>query len=124
MTDINIDSQTGEVYFATNGGLCRFAADATSPVEDLQQDEVIAYPNPVGPDYNGPIAVRGLTRDCEVKILSTTGQLIWSGHSNGGLFTWNGCNQRGQRVSSGIYHVVASTADGGKAVVTRITIIR
>ena len=124
VTDINIDSQTGEVYFATNGGLCRFAADATSPVEDLQQDEVIAYPNPVGPDYNGPIAVRGLTRDCEVKILSTTGQLIWSGHSNGGLFTWNGCNQRGQRVSSGIYHVVASTADGGKAVVTRITIIR
>lgn len=122
--DICIDGRTGLVFFATAGGLCSFAADATSPVEDLDADDVLAYPNPVGPDYNGPIAVRGLSRDCEVKIVSTTGQLVWSGRSNGGLFTWNGCNQRGQRVSSGVYHVVASTSDGGKAVVTRITVIR
>lgn len=122
--DITIDGRTGLTYFATDGGLASFAADATSPVEDLQADDILAYPNPVGPDYNGPIAIRGLSRDCEVKILSTTGQLVWSGRSNGGLFTWNGCNQRGQRVSSGIYHVVASTSDGNKAVVTRITVIR
>ena len=69
-------------------------------------------------------ALRGLSRDSEVKIVSTTGQLVWSGRSNGGLFTWNGCNQRGQRVSSGVYHVIAATSDGSRAVVTRITVIR
>ena len=122
--DIAIDGRTGLVYFACGGGLASFATEATDPVEDLQQDELLVYPNPVQPDYNGPIAVRGLTRDCEVKIVSTTGQLVWSGHSTGGLLTWNGCNQRGQRVGSGVYHIIASTADGQKAAVTRITVIR
>ena len=82
------------------------------------------FPNPVTPDYTGPIAVRGLTMDAEVKILSSTGQLVWSGTSVGGTFTWNGCNKNGRRVASGIYHVVANNAEGKKAIVTRIVMIR
>ena len=121
---IAIHPQTGLVTFATSRGLCSYVSDARNAVEDLQQDNVFAFPNPVTPDYRGPIAIQGLVKDSEVKIISTTGQLIWSGRSTGGTFIWNGCNQRGSRVASGIYHVIANTPDGNKAVVTRIALIR
>ena len=85
---------------------------------------MLVYPNPVRPDYAGPIAIRGLTRDAEVKILSASGALVWSGVANGGMCTWNGTNKKGNRVASGIYHVVANTTDGSKAIVSRILIIR
>lgn len=124
VTDILIHPTTGVVYFATGKGLCSFASDATAPSDELDKDEVYAFPNPVDPDYNGPIAVRGLVKDCEVKIVSPTGQLVWSGQSKGGTFTWNGRNQSGKRPASGIYTVIASTPDGEEAVATRITIIR
>lgn len=115
---------SGEVMIGTDKGLCSYRSDATEPESDLSESKVVAYPNPVRPDYVGPIRVEGLTYDSEVKICSVTGQVVWSGRSNGGTFTWNGYNQRGRRVSSGVYHVVASTADGNQAVVTRIIVIR
>lgn len=124
VTDILIHPSTGTVYFATGKGLCSFVSDATTPEDDLDKDKVYAYPNPVDPDYNGPIVIRGLVKDCEIKIISATGQLVWSGQSIGGTFTWNGRNQSGKRPASGIYTVIANTPDGEEAVVTRITIIR
>lgn len=121
--DIAIDGTTGRVFFATDKGLCSYLSDATQPEASLETSAVYAFPNPVDPDYHGPIIVRGLTVDSEVKILSSTGQLVWQGISNGGTFSWNGCNQRGQRVASGVYNVVAATKNGSKAIVTRIAFI-
>ena len=122
---IAIDGTSGRVFFATPRGLCSFVADATSPVDELtDDDQLYVFPNPVYPDYEGPITVRGLAADSEVKILSATGQLIYRGYSNGGTFTWMGTNQRGARVATGIYLVVASMPDGSKAVSTKIAIVR
>ncbi len=121
---IAINGRTGEVMIGTDLGLMSYMSDATEPEAELNDENIYAYPNPVEPDYNGPIVVKGLTEDCEVKITSATGQLILSGRSNGGLFTWNGCNRQGRRVASGVYNVITSTADGEEAVVTRIAFIR
>lgn len=121
--DIAIDGESGRVFFATDKGICSYLSDATTPTDELSKDSVIAYPNPVSPDYSGPIVIKGLVSDSEVKILSSSGRLIWSGHSNGGMCTWNGCNKQGRRVASGIYHVVVNTSDGESAIVTRIAFI-
>ena len=121
---IAVHPASGLVMIATEAGLCSYVSDATEAAGELVADEVLAYPNPVRPDYRGPIAVKGLTMNAEVKILSSSGQLVWSGTSAGGTFTWNGCDQRGRRVASGVYHVVASNVQGKKAIVTRIIIIR
>ncbi|MDE7378037.1 MAG: regulator [Paraprevotella sp.] len=120
---IAIHPRTGEVFFGTDNGLVSYASDATEPEEELEDDNIYAYPNPVKPDYDGPVSIVGLTRDSEVKITSNTGQLVYSGISNGGMFTWNVRTRQGKRVSSGIYNVIASTADGEEAVVTRIAVI-
>lgn len=121
---VAVHPTTGVVMIGTDMGLCSYTADATEAAEDMNADDVLVYPNPVKPDYNGTIAVRGLSMDAEVKILSSTGQLVWSGVSAGGTFTWDGRTQKGRRVASGVYHIVANNAEGKKAIVARIVIIR
>lgn len=121
---IAIHPATGMVMIGTDKGLCSYVSDATEAEAELRGEDVVVYPNPVRPDYTGPIAVRGLMMDSEVKICSPTGQLVWSGTSQGGTFTWNGRNKQGKRVSSGVYHVIANTPDGHKAVVGRIAVIK
>ncbi len=121
---IAINPTTGLVMIGTDEGLCSYMGDATEAEEELDKDNVIAFPNPVTPGYTGVITVDGLTMDSEVKICSSTGQLIWSGVSNGGRFTWDGKNKQGKRVASGVYNVIANNAEGKKAVVTRIIVIK
>lgn len=121
---IAVHSGTGEVAFGTDKGICTFISDATTPEEELEKSNVVVFPNPVTPDYNGPIAIRGLVENSEVKIISTGGQLVWNGTSSGGTCTWNGVANNGKPVASGIYHVVANTPEGGKAIMTRIVIVR
>ena len=122
--DIAIDPATGEVFFATDRGLCSYAASATKEAETLEDDAVEVFPNPVTPDYNGLITVRGLAHDTEVKVVSTDGSLVWKGTSVGGTFTWNGLNQNRRRCASGIYHIVANDDEGNTAVVARIAFVR
>ena len=121
---VAVHPTTGVVMIGTDMGLCSYTADATEAAEEMDADDVLVYPNPVKPDYNGTIVVRGLSMDAEVKILSSTGQLVWSGVSAGGTFTWDGRTQKGRRVASGVYHIVANNAEGKKAIVARIVIIR
>ena len=122
--DIKIHPHTGRVYIATEKGLCSYLSDATEGEEELNRDNLTIYPNPVYPDYSGPITVRGLMENSEVKVVSPNGQIIVSGKSNGGTFMWNGCNSRGRRVASGVYSVIANTKEGKKAVSSKLTIIR
>lgn len=121
---IAVHPMTGLVMIGTEKGLCSYGGDATEAMDELDKDNVQVFPNPVTPDYRGPIAVRGLSMDSEVKILSSTGQLVWSGTSNGGSFTWNGQTKSGRRAASGVYHIVANNAAGKKAIVSRIIFIR
>ena len=120
---IAVNPQTGEVMIGTFLGLVSYMSDANTPAAELDKSNVRVYPNPVKPDYNGVIAVDGLTFNAEVKITTVTGQLVYSGHANGGLFTWDGRNQSGKRVSSGVYNIISTNAEGNKAIVNRVTFI-
>lgn len=121
---IAINDQTGEVFFGTERGLCSYVSDATQTNTEMTKDNVWAYPNPVTPEYNGLITVTGLTLNADVKILSANGALVAEGRSNGGTFTWDGNDQKGRRVASGVYMVVTATSDGNKGTVCKIAIIR
>ena len=121
---IAINNTTGEVFFGTYYGLCSYVSDATTTSEDMTEDNVHAYPNPVTPDYTGLITIVGLTLNADVKILSSNGALIAEGRSNGGSFTWDGCDKQGRRVASGIYMVATAKADGSKGTVCKIAIVR
>ena len=124
VTSIAINHETGEVFFGTERGLCSYMSDATTTYDEMTKDNVWAYPNPVTPEYRGLITVVGLTLNADVKILASNGALVAEGRSNGGTFTWNGCDKNGDPVASGVYMVATAKADGSKGTVCKIAIVR
>ena len=121
---IAINEQTGEVFVGTDKGLCSYMSDAGSPNSEMTKDNVWAYPNPVKPTYTGRITITGLSFDSDVKIVTANGILVNQGRSNGGIYTWDGKDQNGKKVASGIYMVETATSDGNKGTVCKIAIIK
>ena len=121
---IAINEQTGEVFVGTDKGLCSYMSDAGSPNSEMTKDNVWAYPNPVKPTYTGRITITGLSFDSDVKIVTANGILVNQGRSNGGIYTWDGKDQNGKKVASGVYMVETATSDGNKGTVCKIAIIK
>lgn len=121
---ITINDKTGEVFFGTDNGLCSYMSDATATNETMNKDNVYAYPNPVEPDYTGLITITGLSMNADVRIVTPNGTLVAKGTSNGGSFTWDGCDLSGKRVASGVYMVQTATSEGKKGTVCKIAIVR
>ncbi len=105
--DIAIHPQTGEVFIATNSGLISIQSDAVAG-QRVHANPIQIFPNPVRPDYEGPIAIRGLTRDANVKITTPAGQLVYETRTLGGQAIWDGRDYNGNSVGSGVYLVFSS----------------
>ena len=121
---IAINDATGEVYFGTSKGLCSYMSDASKANEEMSKDNVWAYPNPIKPDYTGLITIVGLTYNADVKIVTSSGNIVNQGKSNGGTYNWDGKDQKGRNVTSGVYMVETATSNGEKGTVCKIAIIR
>lgn len=121
ITGVTVDPISGEVYFSTGKGICSYKSDAVDG-EDIMGD-VYAYPNPVRPDYHGPIAIRGLVQDADVKITDVAGNLIYETTALGGQAIWDGNNFKGERAASGVYLVFITNEDGTQKKVTKILLM-
>lgn len=110
ISSVYADVSGTTIYVGTAEGVYTYASDATPAEEDFEK--ITVFPNPVTPDYSGPIHVKGLMENSLVKIADASGQVLYQGRSEGGMFSWNGCNSAGERVPSGIYYVFASQSNG------------
>jgi len=122
ISKISIDPLTGEVFIATNNGLCSFRSTATEAV--TAQQKVLVFPNPVPPGYNGSIAIRGLTNNALVKITNLYGALVYQTRSLGGQAIWDGKNTNGTKVASGVYLIICRDDSGAEKIATKITIVQ
>ncbi len=120
---VGCDPNSNKVYFGTSAGLVEYNSTSAPGKEDYS--EVYAYPNPVRPDFTGWITVTGLVENSLVKITDAAGNVVTQGRSDGSMFVWDGCNQSGERVRSGVYYVMASQNATGSssACVTKIMVI-
>lgn len=107
---IACDPHSNKVYFGTSEGLASYDSDSGPASEDFS--DVYVYPNPVRPDYSGPITVTGLKDRSLVKIADSAGNVLFQTRSEGGIVSWDGCDSSGHRVRSGVYFVFASQTDG------------
>jgi len=104
---IAIDHNSGEVFFGTDNGIISFRSTATGGSE-VQDKKLTIFPNPVRPNYNGPIAIKGFIDNANVKITDTYGNLVFETNALGGQAIWNGLNLNGERVATGVYLVFAT----------------
>lgn len=121
ITSIAINNKNGEVFFGTALGIISFKSTATEG--GTTNTGVFAYPNPVRPEYSGPIAIKGLVNNAIVKITSINGSLVYSTEAQGGQAIWNGTNFSGSRAQSGVYLVFITNSDGSETMVTKILLI-
>lgn len=120
ITSLAINQKSGELFIGTNSGLVSYRIDATMGTKQIDKSEVLAFPNPVVPDYNGVIAIKGLTANANIKITNINGGLVYQTIANGGEAIWNGKNFNGEKVASGVYFVLSSNEDGSQKIVTKI----
>jgi len=120
------DEETGAIWIGTGGGLMTLQTEATGSA-DFFFGNVEVYPQPVRPDYDGPIAIRGLATDSNVKITDVQGRLVFETESVGGQAVWDGRDYNGGRPASGIYFVWATATkafNAPEAVVAKIALLR
>ncbi len=123
VTGLTFDEATGELFIGTDRGICSYATGVSEPVEELDKANIKISPNPVRPEYSGRVVISGLTESAEVKIVSAGGQLVYRGNSTGGSLVWDVRTPAGDRVTSGVYYIYVSKADGSKSVAGKIAVI-
>jgi len=123
--DMAFDGANGRIYIATAKGVVSIRT-LTTTGENKHNEEIFAYPNPVRPEYEGPIAIKGFARDSNVKITDINGRLVYETKALGGQAIWNGRDYNGRKAASGVYLVFASgteTLEKPDAIVTKILFI-
>ena len=119
---IEIDGETGEVFFGTDKGLISFRYTATEPKEDYEELKI--FPNPVRDDFDGYITITGLKNDSEVKITDAYGGLVYRTASNGGTAVWSGRRFNGQKAATGVYFVFINDENGKERKAGKILFIK
>lgn len=122
INDIDINQATGEVFFATAKGMVSYKGTALAASDDL--NNVIVYPNPVRPEYNGTVKITGLLDKANIKITDIEGNLVYEVFSEGGSIEWDTRAFGKYKVASGVYMIFISAQDGVETKVKKVMIIR
>ncbi|MGB5849493.1 MAG: two-component regulator propeller domain-containing protein [Ignavibacteriaceae bacterium] len=124
ITSVAIDENAGIVYVGTDKGLTSFETPFTKPKEAF--DELFIYPNPyVVTDGSILLTIDGLVRESDIKILTIDGKLVAEFPSPGGRTAfWDGRDDNGNLISSGVYLVVAIDSGGNNTITGKVAVFR
>jgi ligand-binding sensor domain-containing protein len=121
---IAIDATNGIVYVGTEQGLTSFETPYLKPLESF--DKLFVFPNPfIVKDNSKLLVIDGLIKDCDIKILSVTGNLVAEFSSPGGRTAyWDGIDKNGKLVDSGVYIIVAFDQEGNSVTTGKVAVLR
>jgi len=121
---IAVDPRTGTVYFGTTNGLASFQTTAVEPNEHFTT--LTISPNPYRIPNSVPLTIDGLVENSKIKILTIDGRLVRELTTPGGrIGFWDGKDETGKDVATGIYLVVAYSATNKNEVGTgKVAVIR
>lgn len=120
---IAIDSKTGTVYFGTANGLASLTTPGSAPKAAFE--DLAFSPNPYIVPNPTLLTVDGLVENSSLKILSIDGRLVRALNTPGGrIGFWDGRDETGQFVSTGVYIVIAYSEDGSKVTTGKVAIVR
>jgi ligand-binding sensor domain-containing protein len=122
--NLAIDQNTGTVYVSTDAGLISLKTTSVKPVDSFSGLRL--YPSPFKlKNDNNILTIDGLIADTDIKILTISGKLVREFSSPGGRIAyWDGRNDGGSLVSSGIYIIVAYDTAGNSVASGKIAVLR
>lgn len=115
-------SGSGEVYFGTSSGIVSYQDYKVESKSTL--DSLFIYPNPVRPEYRGPVFISNLVNESNVKITDVSGALVWETQAQGGQVIWDGTDLQHRKVNTGVYLVFVTNADGSQKQTGKILFVR
>ena len=114
-------TDNGEVFMATDQGIVSYRDEATTGTST--NSNVYAFPNPVKPEYQGPVAISGVVDMADIKITDVAGNLVYATQAKGGQAIWYAKDFNGKRVRTGVYVVFITNEDGTETTVTKIMVL-
>ncbi len=123
VTTLTVEELSGRVFIGTDKGLISLLSDAIKPAE--RTEDLFIYPNPVqiSSDANPQIYIEGLVAETEVSIMAVHGELVRRFQTRGGRGLWDGRDQDGKLVPSGMYLIVALGKNNEGVAYGRVAII-
>jgi hypothetical protein len=122
--NLAIDQNSGTIYVSTNAGIISLKTTSVKPVESFSGLKIYPSPFKINND-NNTLTIDGLIADTDIKILTISGKLVREFSSPGGRVAfWDGRNDGGSLVNSGIYIIVAYDKEGNSVASGKIAIIR
>jgi len=122
---ITFDEETGLAYIGTDFGLSTLRTEFIKPKNNSK--ELFIYPNPfvIQTGFQNQITIDGLFSGAIIKIITVDGKLVRDFSSSGGrLAFWNGKDNSGSYVDSGIYIIIAYDNDGNKMLSSKVAVLR
>jgi hypothetical protein len=120
---LTTDSKTGLVYMGTQKGLLSYKTVAVEPLNEF--DKITAGPNPYLIPNEHLLRIDGLVENSSIKILTISGTLVREMETPGGrIANWDGRDNNGSLVSSGIYIIVGYNKDGSKVGTGKVAVLR
>jgi hypothetical protein len=120
---IAFDGKTGTVYFGTTHGLSSLTTAGASPQSSF--DKLTIFPNPFRVPGSALLTVSGLVQNSSMKIVTIDGTVIRDLKTPGGLVGfWDGKDNSGNNVSSGVYLIVAYSEDGSAVANGKVAVIK
>jgi ligand-binding sensor domain-containing protein len=119
---LSVDA-TGDIYIGTTNGMNKVSTTAVEPSKD--QDQLTVSPHPFVIPSSEPLRIKGLPANATIKIFGLGGTLVREFQSPGGAVAlWDGLDNSGNLVPSGIYIIAAGASNGDNAVLGKVAVIR
>ena len=123
VASIALDNHSGTIFFGTEKGLSSLGTPAATP--DRSYSELKFSPDPLHLPSATGLIIDGLVQGSTLKVLSVDGNLVREIRTPGGrVGFWDGRNERGEFVATGIYLIVAYSEDGSKVASGKFAVIK
>ncbi|NOZ60525.1 MAG: hypothetical protein GXO74_02480 [Calditrichaeota bacterium] len=125
ITAFAFDEETGRVYIGSTEGLSCLVTPFSKPRENL--NDIKAGPNPFFPPKDAVFSIANLTDDVDIRIMTENGAVVRTISKDeilGAQALWDGKNDQGKYVASGVYLFVIFNKESGINRIGKVAVIR
>ncbi len=103
---LSVNTNDNSVMVVTPTGVVQYFPEFQSGASDYSN--ITVSPNPMRPDYNGFITIRGLMANSIVLIKDAAGNTVKQLQSHGEVAAWDACDTDGNRMPTAKYFIYAA----------------